>query len=249
VMTTLTGTCTCGTEVSREEADGFGARILNNLPLRCSTCSARDAKDSEVRERLEQGEHDQRRYAGKLQVLPTALRGHRLNTLDTDGRTDVLDAAQRWVAGELNGLVLLGPFGVGKTTVAAACVADYIGRHLHGPTPRWINATLALSNLSRSFRDSEREVTIEALTGARAPLVLDDIDKCKPNVFAAEQLFLAIDLCLTHERSLIVTTNLLPSQLAARWPKPHGEAIASRLAGYCELHQVIGEDRRLRTAA
>jgi DNA replication protein DnaC len=108
---------------------------------------------------------------------------------------------------------------------------------------------LALSNLSRNFGDRERETTIEALTGRSAPLVLDDIDKVKPNVYAAEQLFVAIDNCLTHERPLIVTTNLLPSQLEAKWPKPHGGAIASRLAGYCEMHRVTGVDRRLRRAA
>jgi DNA replication protein DnaC len=248
-MTTLTGPCLCGVDVSREAAEGIGAHILNEMPFRCSSCSDREASEREDQERLEREQRDRESYAERLQVLPSALRGHRLDTLDTDERKDVLDAARRWADAELDGLVLLGPFGVGKTTIAAACVADYIARHPDRPVPRWINATLALSNLSRKFTDHDRADTIEALTSRRAPLVLDDIDKCKPNVYAAEQLFLAIDLCLTHERPLIVTTNLLASELAARWPKPHGEAIASRLAGYCEMHRVAGEDRRLRSAA
>jgi hypothetical protein len=32
-----------------------------------------------------------------------------------------------------------------------------------------------------------------------------------------------------------VTTNLGLGQLAAKWPAPFGEAIASRLAGYCKV--------------
>jgi DNA replication protein DnaC len=247
--TILTGTCNCGIEIEREAAEGAFAQIVNDLPFLCPKCSAKESEKWEEEERREQQQLDEERRERKLAVLPSELRGARLDKLDTVGRETALDAARRWASGELRGLVLLGPIGVGKTTIAAGAVADYIERHLDRASPRWISATLALSNLSRDFNDRERGRTIEALTGKQAPLVLDDIDKCKPHVFAAEQLFLAVDLCMTNRRALIVTTNMMPSQLAANWPKPHGEAIASRLAGYCELHRVTGRDRRLRRAA
>jgi DNA replication protein DnaC len=48
---------------------------------------------------------------------------------------------------------------------------------------------------------------------------------------------------------LFVTTNLALSELAARFPQPYDEAIASRLAGYCRVLRVEGSDRRLERAA
>ena len=112
-------------------------------------------------------------------------------------------------------------------------------------TPRWINTVEALNDLSRGFNDSRRIDTMDALDGKHAALILDDLDKAKPNASAAAHVFGAIDACLIHERALIVTTNLMPSQLAAYWPKPHGATIASRLAGYCGLHKITGRDRRV----
>jgi DNA replication protein DnaC len=76
-------------------------------------------------------------------------------------------------------------------------------------------------------------------------LILDDLDKVRPTAFAAESLFLAIDQSLTERRSLLVTTNWMPSEFAMQWPKPYGDAIVSRLVGYCELHRLTGQDRRL----
>lgn len=145
--------------------------------------------------------------------------------------------------------LLLGSIGVGKTTLAAATDIEYMDRNLHRPTPRWINTVNAFNDLSRGFHDVARVNTLDALDGKHTPLILDDIDKAKPNASAAAVLFGAIDACITHERSLICTTNLMPSELERNWPKPHGVAIASRLAGYCEMHRVTGVDRRLRTAA
>jgi DNA replication protein DnaC len=243
--TLAVGLCECGVEVSREQAEGFGADILNGLPFLCSPCSTRRAADWAEEDRAKQRVAEQEQFASKLETLPAALRGARLDKLDVDGRGTALDAAKRWAAGDLKGLALLGPIGVGKTTIAAAADIAYISRNLQRVPPRWINTVAALNDLSRGFTDPRRKDAQDALDGKHAPLVLDDIDKAKPNANAAAILFGAIDACMTHERALIVTTNLMPSQLAANWPKPHGAAIASRLSGYCELHRVTGRDRRL----
>ncbi len=226
-------------------AEGFGADILNSLPFVCPECSTECEAVWEREDEARQQREDQDRLGMKMQSLPIALRGARLTDLDTEGRTAALDAAHRWSAGELKGLVLLGPIGVGKTTIAAATVRAYMVNYLHRPSPRWINTVQALNDLSRGFNDRQRIETMDALDGKHAALVLDDIDKAKPNASAAAHVFGAIDACLTHERSLIVTTNLMPSQLATYWPKPHGQTIASRLAGYCEFHKITGRDRRV----
>jgi DNA replication protein DnaC len=246
-MTTIVvGTCDCGTEVEREQAEGFGAQILNELPFTCPSCSARQEAEWAEQDRREQQQLDKGRLAIKLDSLPVALRGMRLGDLDRPGREKALDAAHRWAQRELEGLVLLGPIGVGKSTIAAATDIEYMVHHLERATPRWINTVQALNDLSRGFADHRRLDTMDALDSKQAPLILDDIDKAKPNANAAAILFGAIDACMTNRRALIVTTNLMPSQLAVNWPKPHGEAIASRLAGYCEMHRVTGTDRRLK---
>jgi DNA replication protein DnaC len=103
--------------------------------------------------------------------------------------------------------------------------------------------------LSRGFNDERRTRALNRLTSTQAPLVLDDLDKAKPTVFAAEQIFCAIDGAIVNKRPLIVTANVMPSALAAKWPAPHGEAIASRLAGYCRVCMVKGDDRRIARAA
>lgn len=246
MATIVTGACGgCGTEVNRERAEGFGSHILNALPFLCPGCSAEQTVAWAQQDRAEQERRDRECLAHKLESLPMALRRARLDDLDTKGRGQALNAARRWAAGELKGLVLLGDVGVGKTTIAAASARAYMASHLDRPTPRWINTVEALNDLSRGFNDSRRVDTMDALDGKHAALILDDIDKSKPNASAAAHVFGAIDACLTYERHLIVTTNLMPSQLATYWPKPHGATIASRLAGYCELHRITGRDRRL----
>ena len=149
-MTTIVaGICNCGTEVSRERAEGFGASILNEIPFTCSECSVRLEAERVEEECVEQARLDRDRLASKLESLPKALRAARLDDLDVDGRAAALAAARGWAAGELKGLVLLGPIGVGKTTIGAATACEYMARNLNRPTPRWINTVAALNDLSR----------------------------------------------------------------------------------------------------
>ncbi len=200
------------------------------LAIVCRECSHRHSA-----ERVERKVRD---------ALPPGLRDHQLGDLDPVGREAVLEAAHRWAAGELPGIALLGDVGVGKTTIAAAAVRDYCAQHVEGPTPVWLS-TAALAALARDFGSPERDRTIDQLTGRSGPLCVDDLDKARPSPYAAEQLYLAIDLCITHARPLATTSNLTPGELAERWPDPYGRAIASRLAGYCAMHRLTGADLRL----
>jgi DNA replication protein DnaC len=244
-----TGVCQCGREVEREQLEGRFAALAQQLPFYCPECSAALEEQWAAEDAEEQRRHDRERFERKTQCLPPALRKHRLSELDIEGRANAMVAANRWSKGELRGLGLIGDVGLGKTTIAAAAVRDYIARNLDRPTPRWIGTTQALTHLARSFGASERERVLEALTSRDLPLALDDLDKSRPSASAAEVIFQAIDSCITHERPLLVTTNLMPAQLATNWPSPHGEAIASRLVGYCELHRISGRDRRLKGPA
>ncbi len=240
---TRTGTCICGASVVREIATGYLADTLNKLERVCDDCTAAVDTARADSERRDQEQRRQARVAIALEAQPSALRAVRLDQLDVAGRERALDAARRWATRDLLGLVLLGPFGVGKTMLVAGAVRRHIE---HDPiAPRWLSAPLILNHLARSFNDPLREAMIEALGNDTRTLILDDLDKVRPTVFAAESLFLAIDQSLTEQRSLLVTTNWMPSEFAKQWPKPYGDAIASRLVGYCELHRLTGPDRRL----
>jgi DNA replication protein DnaC len=171
-----------------------------------------------------------------------------LDRLDTAGREDALTAARAFGDGRLRGLLLTGEVGVGKSTLAAAAAKAYI--NTQGPL-RWVRVHQVCIDLGRSHGDPLRADALDALAsggagaGGGAGVVLDDLDKTRPTAYAAEVLLSAIDNAVSDLRPLLVTTNLPVSGLAGRWPAPFGEAIASRLAGYCSRRTMAGEDRRL----
>jgi DNA replication protein DnaC len=91
-----------------------------------------------------------------------------------------------------------------------------------------------------SFTDEGRAEAVRVLTGAGA-VVLDDLDKCRPTDYGREQLFAAVDAREQAEAPLLVTTNLTPSEIGEQF----GDALMSRLAGYCRVVEVGGDDQRL----
>jgi DNA replication protein DnaC len=238
----LCGECECGTAVTREIATGYGAEILNSLPLRCQPCLDQMEEAEEARASDEQRQARERLAHERAQTLPRALQSVDLDRLDRAGCGEAIDAARRWAICGDRGLLLVGPFGVGKTTIAAGAM---LVRFACGGSGVWASAPLLLARLGSGLGTPQREAALTVLTGTR-PLVLDDLDKTRPTEYGAEQIFLAIDGAVTEERALLVTTNLRVSELAAKWPAPFGEAIASRLAGYCDVVVLSGGDRRLR---
>jgi DNA replication protein DnaC len=215
----------------------------------CPECSERQdaelAEEEAKRERQER-EHQQRAAAlatnarRRASGIPAMLAGRSWQDV-ADTRPDVLAAAQAW-AHNLGpaGLLLIGPVGVGKTWLAAAAAS---ARLEHAPV-RWFSAPVVLSRLALPFGNPKREEALDALLGTNGALILDDIDKARPTEYAAEQLFCAVDVRVTKGVPLLVTTNLELSALAARYPPPYGEALASRLGAHCEQFALDGPDRR-----
>lgn len=233
----------CGVDVMVEVPEGVHPRFLRLLELvKCDPCvAAMDANDRVVSQRHR--EATQKTRISRSQI-PAMLRGRKLAELDTEGRRGVLEAAQRWVDGGLLGLLLTGDIGVGKTTIAAAAAWEYVQRE----RLRWSSVPSLMAGLAGGFDSPGRAGAIRVLEGAGA-LVLDDLDKTRPSPYAAEQLFTAVDNRLTARAPLLVTTNLTLAEFAGRFPEPFGQAIASRLAGYCEVWEVAGQDRRTAKAA
>lgn len=239
----ITGPCVdCGTGVERETAPegAFGAHLLNTLPLRCAACNQL-GENEEAERALEDRKRlfEQRvRSCG----LPSAYHHWTLDKLTGPEQAEAVRASRLFAAGELRGLALTGDYGVGKTTIAAAAAKAYMWQT--GRALRWLKVHSIINDLGRGFGDPIRDATLNALSG-RSALVLDDLDKTKPTEHAVGPLFTAVDECVSERRPLIVTTNLSIGQLAAKWADSYGEAIASRLAGYCDTYVIGGIDRRL----
>lgn len=162
-----------------------------------------------------------------------------LGTLDVDGRETALAAAREFGASERAGLLLTGGVGVGKSTIAAAAAKRYI---VHHGSLRWVDVVDLCLRLTTN--GPLRAEAFERLVDHDGALVLDDLDKARPSAFAAEVVLSAVSNAVGNLRPLIVTTNLPVSSLAEHWPEPFGEAIASRLVGYCTICAVTGHDRR-----
>lgn len=243
--TTTTGTCAgCGCDVERVEMPGRNAiaRAANALPLWCDGCDRRERAELAAHEQAEarklaRAERDRRVGASGL---PRALRRIDLDSLDRGGREFPLAAAAEWASNTLPGLVLTGSFGTGKTRIAAAA----LWLVLQDRAGTWVSAPELFRQLATGFDADEHAWALSTLK-VRNALVLDDLDKARASEYGAEQIFLAIDNAVTRGQQLLVTTNLRMQDLAAKWPAPYGEAIASRLAGYCRMFAVAGRDRRI----
>lgn len=171
--------------------------------------------------------------------VPPALR--RLEPLG-DVQEKANSAVQRWVNGHVAGLVLAGPVGVGKTTLAASAFCQRMW--VDGGRGFWRSLPTLMAHLNAGFGTEQQAEAIKVIDGL-GMLALDDLDKSRPNELAAERVFAAIDNTITNQHPLLVTTNATLPELAAHWAQPWGRPIVSRLKGYCEVVVLEGRDRRL----
>lgn len=231
----------CGRPVECEIPDGLSdalRELVEGWEALCTSCDER--AQAETAQRVAEREHASRvralRHRVRVSGVPKRLQLAALADLDGD---QPAEDARRWAAREIDGLLLSGPVGAGKTyTAAAAAMAALAYRPVI-----WCSAPALLAQLSTDRRDLRHEQAVDALTGSTA-LVLDDLDKVRPTPYGAEQILGAIDARTAAGHPLLVTTNLELAEIASHWPQPWGESVASRLAGHCVWHRLTQTDRR-----
>lgn len=235
--------CKCGAAVELEVPEDMAPRWKESLRRMggvCAACTAAERVNTEAKCSLD----GEKVIAARLQSseIPKGLQRLRFEGLDIDaGNRAAVDEAKRWASGGTAGVFLTGGIGVGKTTIAAAAAGAYLRRG----RLRWTSMPRVFALLGVGGTNGNRRTATELLTGKGA-LVLDDIDKARPTEYGAEVVFGLIDHRITEGAPLFVTANLDYAALAQKWPEPFGEAIASRLAGYCGVAiEVQGDDRRI----
>lgn len=188
----------------------------------CPACAAHEESERKARraERIQRSGLPRKLRTAALLTYPASL----------------TDAATRWAEGETAGLCLTGPVGVGKTCLAAWATEKRLQNH----SVKWVSVSRLMTQLRSGF-GSEMKANADKIVAGTGAIVLDDLDKVNPTDYGKEVILAAVEGRYQAGSPLLVTTNKELSELKSLLGAP----VASRLAEYCEVIRMSGEDRRL----
>lgn len=159
-----------------------------------------------------------------------------------------------WIAGRgSSSLFLAGPIGVGKTHTAWRTCRRWL-EAWYAPTRPWTGGpdlrtyrSTALFDALRPDGPDEIRRTLVGELQLCDLLFIDDLAAAKASTWTQERLFEIFDERYINRRPVVITCDVLPSQLS----EVTGPRVSSRLAEMCQSSVVLleGNDRRKETAA
>jgi len=150
----------------------------------------------------------------------------------------------RWTLGDWPGLLLTGPWGTGKSHLAAAVVRQAL--EMGWDRVYYRSWAAYIKRLRASFEKGAKERTsaIEFELTHGQLVVIDDLDKIKPTEFVQDTLFNVIEYRQNRELPTILTSNSEPQDLVP-WV---GIATLDRIGGFCVQIEFKGESYRTKVA-
>lgn len=149
----------------------------------------------------------------------------------TTWNADAFALIERYLKGEIDGLLFVGRAGTGKTVLASLLTRGLIAKN--GAEVQFVSVPSLLADLRDTFSKNNQQGAAQKVKNliAAEHLILDDLGAEKTTDWTTEILYLIINGRYVEKKGIIVTSNCFPSELASRL----GERTLSRLAEMCEL--------------
>ena len=145
--------------------------------------------------------------------------------------------AENFTPGRSGNLLLFGAPGLGKTHLSAAIAREVCDR---GCSVVYDTAGHVFSRFEAEKFDREEDGSVERILRCDL-LILDDLGTEMTTSFVISALYQIVNTRLLERRSTIISTNLRPDQIAARY----SPQIASRVEGEYQGLPFFGRDIRL----
>ncbi|RKD22431.1 DNA replication protein DnaC [Caminicella sporogenes DSM 14501] len=142
------------------------------------------------------------------------------------------------------GLIFVGPYGTGKTHLAAA-IANKLMGNLYSVIFGNITDIITRIKSTYNYRSEITEGDVIRILTEVDLLILDDLGKENATENTSSLIYQIINRRYEDEKHLVVTTNLRSGDLAAKLGEK-GKAIVSRLSEMCEPVVMNGRDWRMK---
>lgn len=142
------------------------------------------------------------------------------------------------------GLFIHGAVGVGKTHTAFALKKQWDSENPYRLSIFWNTGELLQSTRSDMDRQNyDKARAMETLLDTESLIFLDDLGAESPSGWVLEQMYTLINKRYMDMKPMIITSNLSLEQIG----QALGDRIASRLAEMCDVIELTGEDKRLKS--